>query len=120
MKKNMNKVKDLMTKGALGLAIAGMTSLYACEQRSGDHSETDANTEESTELGGSKTGSTGTDAYGMDTSRGTPNTRGMDEVGTTSGTGAGGTTYGGNSDTTNTGTSPAQSGLKDQKDNKNH
>jgi hypothetical protein len=54
----------------------------------------------------------------MDTNRGTENTRGMDELQTTSGTGSAGTTYGGNTDTTDK-PSPAQSGLKKEKDNQN-
>lgn len=105
-----------MTKGTLGLTILGMTSLYACQQGGGEGSQTDAETADSTELGGNNTPvGTATDAYGMDTLKGTENTRGMDEVGTTSGTGAAGTTYGGDTDTTSqTGGTSSQSGLENE------
>ncbi len=66
-------------------------------------------------MGGNPNGGSATDAYGMDTSKGTANTRGMDEVGTTAGTGAAGTTYEGDTDTTShTGGVSSQSGMKKQ------
>jgi hypothetical protein len=115
MKTIWKEVKDLMTKGTLGLAIIGMTSLYACQQSGGEGGQSDAETADSTQMGGNPNGGSATDAYNMDTLKGTENTRGMDEVGTTAGTGAAGTTSEGNTDTTSeTGGTSSQSGLKKQ------
>lgn len=117
MKTTWKEVKGLVTKGTLGLAIAGMTSLYACQQNSGgEQSQSDAEAADTAQMGGNPNAvDQATDAYGMDTNKGTANTRGMDELGTSHGTGASGSTYGGDTDTaSHSGGVSSQSGLKKQ------
>ncbi len=117
MKTAWKEVKDLMAKGTLGLAIVGMTSLYACQQNnSGEQSQSDAETADSTQMGGNPNAvDPATDAYGMDTNKGTANTRGMDELETSHGTGSAGTSSEGDSDTSaHSGGVSSQSGLKKQ------
>ncbi len=94
-----------------------MTSLYACQQNNGgEQSQSDAETADSTQMGGNPNAvDPATDAYGMDTNKGTANTRGMDELNTTHGTGASGSTYEGDTDTSaHSGGVSSQSGLKKQ------
>jgi hypothetical protein len=117
MKTAWKAVKDLMAKATLGLAIVGMTSLYACQQNSGgEQSQSDAEKVDTAQLGGNPNAvDPATDAYGMDTNKGTANTRGMDELETSHGTGSAGTSSEGDSDTSaHSGGVSSQSGLKKQ------
>ncbi|MBD0256449.1 MAG: hypothetical protein ICV83_12090 [Cytophagales bacterium] len=117
MKTARKTVKDLVAKGTLGLAIVGMTSLYACQNNnSSEQSQSDAETADTAQMGGNPNAvDPATDAYGMDTNKGTANTRGMDELNTTHGTGASGSTSEGDTDTSaHSGGVSSQSGLKKQ------
>ncbi len=117
MKTAWKEVKGLVAKGTLGLAIVGMTSLYACQQNSGgEQSQSDAETADTAQMGGNPNAvDPATDAYGMDTNKGTANTRGMDELETSHGTGSAGTSSEGDSDTSaHSGGVSSQSGLKKQ------
>jgi|GEM_PF-2861160 len=116
MKTAWKEVKDLVAKGTLGLVIVGMTSLYACQQGGGEQSQSDAETADTTQMGGNPNAvDPATDAYGMDTNKGTANTRGMDELETSHGTGSAGTSSEGDSDTSaHSGGVSSQSGLKKQ------